>query len=340
MKPSIYDIADEAGVSIATVSRVLNNAPRVSPKTRKKILELMAAKGYIPKVMSSKITRLTVIIKGYFAHHRWSHFGPYESQILNGISTFCHRNSNMSLQVLPQRPDQPNEHILKHLQDNKTEGVIFIGSEEVLALDDLLLNNAITTLHCNALYEGRNGIAVDNAKGTKDILYQLNTLGHHHIAYIGHESTSWSEQERLNTWRSHMTSSGVSLAGLEYLQKSKLEDQNGLVRGYQLAKELLADKKSKCTAVLTQNSEYAGGALKAFHEAKISIPGQLSVVTFDDFPHLEYLTPSLSTIVQPLHQLGEEAAAGIVDIISGKRDSYREIVLPSICLRESSGPPL
>ena len=339
MKLNIYDIAEEAGVSIATVSRVLNNASRVSPKTRQKVLEIMASKQYTPKLMVNKLTNITVMIRGYLSGDRWAHFGPYESTILNGINNICHQQSHVNLQILPHRDDWADEHILKHLQSNKTEGVLFISSQNIMKLDSLLQENNIRTFHCNTRTPTGNHLIVDNQKGTHDMLYQLFSQGHRKIAYVGYQSQNWSESERLETWRQFLVERNIDPKPLEFCHPScPSSEQGGFPLGFQMAERLLKSQGDTATAVLTQNSEFAGGLIKGLNKANIAIPEQLSIVTFDDFAFLEYMTPSVSTISQPLYQLGEQSAQQLLAQLKGEQRDFNNTLNPTLCMRESTGP--
>jgi LacI family transcriptional regulator len=338
LKPNIYDIAKEAGVSIATVSRVLNNSSRVSAKTRKKILELMEAKGYTPKVMTSKLTQLTVFIRGYFYNGVWSHFGQYESLILNGITHGLSKESNINVQVLPYRSDTPDEHILKYLQNNNTDGVLFIGSHDDLHLSQLMESQNIKTIHCNTKAKDINYVAVDNAEGTKDVLQNLWDEGHRDIAYLGYDSNNWSEVERRKTWQGFLEQKNIHVGKLEFIQSlGEGQEQSGFVSGYRMGK-FIAKQEAKPTAILAQNSEYATGLVKSLLESGLSIPDAVSVVCYDDFPYLSYLTPSLSTVSQPLRKVGEEAARLILELISGTSKVAQVTLGAEIHRRESSGP--
>jgi DNA-binding LacI/PurR family transcriptional regulator len=339
LKLNIYDIAEEAGVSIATVSRVLNNAPRVRHKTRQKILDIMESKNYTPKLMSNRLTNITVLIRGYSISGRWCHFGSYESQILNGITKTCHRHTGINLQVFPYHTDLPDEHIVKHLQGNKTDGALLISSADIRSLDVLLQASNIKTFYCNTMSEQGNHIIVDNKKGTEDMLYQLYQQGHRRIAYFGYESQSWSEKERLESWRAFMKKMKIDDPNLEILHKSSSNmEQGGFAVGYQLTEQLLKIERGRPTAVFALNSEFAGGLMKALNQAEIKVPKAMSVVTYDDFPYLEYITPSISTISQPLYQLGEACAEQLIKNIKDEAGDYAKLLSPTLCMRESTGP--
>jgi DNA-binding LacI/PurR family transcriptional regulator len=338
LKPNIYDIAKDAGVSIATVSRVLNNSSRVSAKTRQKVLALMEEKGYTPKVMTSKITQITIFIRGYLNNGVWSHFGPYESTILNGLTHELSKHNNINVQVFPYRSGTPDEHIIKFLQNNNTDGVIFIGSDDDIHLGQLLEAENIRTLHCNTQGKGINYVSVNNQQGTLDMLQGLWNEGHRKIAYLGYDSHNWSEIERLKSWATFLSEKRVDDKKLRYVQNlNEGQEQSGLVSGYRMGK-FIGKQKVKPTAILAQNSEYGTGLLKALLESGLSLPDDMSVVCYDDFPFMSYLSPSLSTISQPLRKLGESAARSILEIISGATKTSQLILPAEIHIRESSGP--
>jgi LacI family transcriptional regulator len=184
--------------------------------------------------------------------------------------------------------------------------------------------------------EGVTNIILDQQHAAELALKHLVTLGHKQIAILRGHAQSPDSEYRWAAITKIAQELGVVLDPELVVQIDSTETTPNL--GYPSAKQLLG-KKRPFTALFAYNDISAIGAIRAFQEAGLRVPEDISVVGFDDIPAAEFNSPSLTTVRQPLRRMGEIAVEALIDQIEADADGQREIaVQPEIVLRESSGP--
>ncbi|WP_248928402.1 LacI family DNA-binding transcriptional regulator [Paenibacillus hamazuiensis] len=327
MKPTIYDIAKAAGVSTATVSKVINNTGKISEKTRKKILELMDELNYQPSVLASAM-------KGKFTYQVALLIpdmdNPIYSQYLKHIEA---RGQELGFSIVmcntDYNPEKEERHIAL-LRQKRVDGFIVASKfENEELLQKLLWDNVPVVLFAHERPEiVTDSVTVDDFLGGFIATEHLISQGHQRIGVVAMDSISC--QDRIRGYKSALQKAGITAdEELIVFGGPKLADAE------QTATSLL-DLKKRPTAVFGCNDVMAIGVMQAAKKRHISIPGELSVIGFDNTELCSIVTPELSSVAMPVHELGRKAIEVLVNKIEKSDDVKQRIrMLPELVLRES-----
>ncbi len=308
--PTIQDVADLAGVSIATVSRVMNNsAHRVSRDTRARVLRAIRELDYRPNALAKgllikKTMTIGIVIPDIS--------NPYYAEIVRGIQDTA---DNAGYAVILQNTDRKKDRILRYvylLREKLADGVIFSGG--AIHFPELLA--ALGELRERVVVIGRYdtdlpAVRVDNEGGALQATEHLAALGHRRIAFIGGPSVSTTIQDRLKGYRRALLQNGIE-ADRGLIKQSTLT----LEGGYRAAGELLAQPGAP-TAILAASDQMSFGAVRAVREAGLRVPEDVSVIGFDNLPLSACFTPPLTTVSIPRHDLGVAAVEMLLNLIAG-----------------------
>ena len=337
---TIKEIAKAAGVSISTVSRILNldKTLNVSEETRKRVLGIAEEMNYVTiKERKSKLKKYTIGIVCSFNETKELN-DPYFLSIRMAIEKKC-MEENIDFKSLYFSKILSNDtYNYKDL-----DGIIAIGifqNEEILKIKDLTTN--IVFIDSSPEEWEYDSIVVDLKYGAKKALDYLYYLGHRDIGYIGAKVIPHNNNNNNNnnngvelinyreaTYRDFMTA--INNFKSEWIFKGNftLED------GYYLMKEALKLKKIP-TAFFIASDPMAIGAYKAIQEEGYNIPNDISIVGFDDIATAQYLSPSLTTVKVFTDFMGETALEVLMERIIGERSLSKKIVLPvKLVIRDS-----
>ena len=304
--PTIYDVAERANVSIATVSRVLNSPEHVSKKTRLRILKAIDELGFVPKVDARERARKEIgrigVITPFFTL-------PSFSQRLRGIAAAL-VDSPYDLTVYPVDSKARLESYLTVLPYSKqVDGLIIVS----LPIDDVPLNrltqSKIPVLFLENHISGYPSIEIDNWLGGKMAAEHFISKGHTRYAYVGDtvtpEYTLQPENSRLEGYRKTLLTHDIELAD-EYIKLPVFPHRNQDKQVYELL-----DLENPPTAIFAATDDLALRVLKVAKKRNIRIPKDLAVIGFDDIDIAEYL--DLTTISQSLFESGKLAAEHLMD---------------------------
>ncbi|MGL4798325.1 MAG: LacI family DNA-binding transcriptional regulator [Cellulosilyticaceae bacterium] len=325
---TIKDIANQAGVSIATVSRVLNldTTLNVSDDTRKRIFEVAEALDYTPtKSRKSKKTTYTFgIIHWYTEEEQLS--DPYYLSIRIGVEKQCQKHH------IQFRFIQLNE-LPTALSD--IHGVIAIGKFGTNELSKIhVLDKPTLFVDSSPNPQCYDSVLVDFESGIKEALSYLYELGHHKIAYIGgseyvdNGSEIYSDPREM-TFKNFMSALGL----LE--EKWILKDLCTPNSAYHLMHQLL-DQKDLPTAAFIASDPMAIGAYKALSEKGLRIPEDMCIIGFDDIQTARYLVPSLTTIKVYTELMGTTAVDTLLEKLENKRSICKKVLLPTFLIKRDS----
>lgn len=339
---NIYEIAAAAGVSIATISRVLNNRSNVSPDTRRTVLECMHRLGYIPT--RGSIDRPPVI--GVLLEYSSPTLTAYVAEVVGGISYFSDRNG-LSLEILSL--DQPRireRGLTRYLREAGIDGAIVLLSNDK---SDYIRHLEEERFPCivmnNRVGEVVRFVDVDNAAGAEMALSHLTGLGHTRIAFIGGALANESLRTRFAVFRRWLESSKAEPADAYARIEPAAAGTNHLQEGYDKTRRLL-EMSVPFTAIFCASDELAFGSMRALLDAGLRIPADVSVVGFDDCEMAAYVQPGLTTVRQPLRDMGTKAARVLVEMIEGyRRGGWAGLAgptgiveTPRLVIRDSTGP--
>lgn len=296
---TIRDIAKEAGVSPAAVSRILNNDATLSAaeETRKRVLEAAHRLNYQKKHRRSKAAFVLGIVQWFSAEDELR--DSYYVMIRKGIEDFCVKHSIEIVRVF--RTDQDYRDSLA-----KVNGILCIGKFSKGRIEEFIsLCRNVIFLDMSAKDYPVTTLMMDFPHAVRQALDYLTGLGHRDIAYLGgKEYTSEGElvrDERRETYLQYMKEHELEYE--EYL----LEGSFSNASGYDMAKELLK-KKELPTAIFAASDAIAFGAIKAIQEEGMKIPEDISIVGFNDEEMSAFSSPALTTIHAPAYDMGQHGA--------------------------------
>lgn len=341
---NIYQIAKAAGVSIATVSRVLNNRSNVSPHTRRDVIACMKRLAYVPR--RGGVDRAPVIGALLEYSTPTAALTAYVAEVIGGISHYADQHG-LSLEVFSfDQPRIRERGLSEYLRETSIDGVvILLSNDRSKYIHDLNAEHYPCIVINNRMSETVRFVDVDNAAGARMALRHLADLGHRRIAFLGGNCNNESLRARFETHQDWLRETGVenpaSLALLDRPQHAS----NHLQEGYENTKRLL-DSSAAFSSLFCATDELAFGAIRALADRGFRVPSDISVVGFDDCEMASYSHPALTTVRQPLREMGSKAAHTLAELIDGYRHGAWEIGCrpggiveePKLIVRESTGP--
>ena len=307
--PTIIEVAAMAGVSTATVSRVLSRPEQVSEATRLHVLEIVRQSGYAPNVAARSLRTLRAA-KILLTVPDISN--PFFASVIRGAEEAA-RDAGYSVVVGDTRHDPVVEdQYADMLSRREVDGLIFLGHRLPDSLAPLLAREGAAAPIVNGCeYSpglGVPSVHIDNAAAGAEAIDHLAGLGHRAIGVITGPEISPISRDRLTGVRQaidrHGLSTGLCVRVGDYSAGS----------GFALAGQLLAEG---VTALFCFSDEMALGALSAVDDAGLTCPGNVSVMGFDDLPLARYFRPALTTIAQPKGMIGRRTVELLVDILRG-----------------------
>ena len=335
MAVTIKDVARLAKVSVATVSRVLNASPRVRDDTRARVLDIARELRFAPNGAARTLSRRRATALGVILPDL---YGEFFSELLRGIDLEAQRASH-ALLVSSSHHDARGVSIAVRAMRGRVDGLLVMAPEVSAASLAAALPDGLPTVILNTAPTAgaAASVSVDNRGGTRDVVQYLAQLGHRQLAFISGPPHNADASARFRGYRMAMRSAGLSVRD-EYLVHGDFTEEGG----WRAVRELVARRRPLPTALFAANDAMAVGALLALREADVDVPGEISVVGFDDIPIARYVTPGLTTVRVAIDVLGARAAAllfrALADPIA-PCDPRREVVPAELVVRHSCGPP-
>jgi len=333
-RATIRDIADLAGVSIATVSRVLNDRPDVAPETRETVMQVVREHGFSTnrgaRGLSSGRTGLIGLTLPMVAD---AYFGP----MLSGASEALYER-DMRIVLAPTFHEHDREvSMIERLMRGTTDGAILMLPEESASELRMLQRQGFPFVVVDPREAPPDGIAcisAMHAAGAKLATEHLLELGHRRIGAIAGAPGWYATEERLHGFRAALAVAGI-LLDPELITYSNWRIPSGTE-----AAEQLLSLPDPPTAIFGFNDNVAIGALHAAHKRGLSVPDELSVVGFDDTAQAVIVLPQLTSVRQPLAEMGRMGASLLMRLIEGQRvDALRVELSTKLVVRDSTAPP-
>ncbi|WP_167305929.1 LacI family DNA-binding transcriptional regulator [Nocardioides euryhalodurans] len=330
MPVTIRDVASDAGVSVATVSRALSGNGHVGPATRDRIAEAARRLGYQPNDLARSLHggatgTIAVLVPDIT--------NPFFPELVAGIQAVANEQENLLL--LCQTGEDPTTAVreLRHLRRKRVDGVVLVGG--LPATDDLgaaVGDLPVVTVDRDAGWPASWSVRADHRGGGRMATEHLVELGHEQIAHIAGPAALTVAQERLAGHREALQASGI-----EPDESLVVHGDFGEAGGYDALRTLLR-RRREFTAVFCSNDLAAVGALRALDEAGFRVPDDVSLVGFDDIHLARYLRPSLTTVRQPIHELGRRAATLLLEAAVGSRPEQHDVLDVELVRRDSTRP--
>ncbi|MEO8391685.1 MAG: LacI family DNA-binding transcriptional regulator [Chloroflexota bacterium] len=301
---SISDVAKLAGVSVTTVSRVMNNdAHRVNEQTRRRVLEAIETLNYVPnmlaRALASDKTRMIGVIVGDASD-------PYFATIVRGISDAAREHNYLTLMCNTDRIPEVELNYVRTLRDYNVDGIIFAGGglTEKTHLEELDgLISKLQANHVPVVALGNHALKVpqvrcDDTQCSYDMTEYLIRLGHRRIGFISGPDGLTTSALRLDGYRKALDKHGIPF------DAALVSSGDFTVEGGQRAADYFVASPNLPTAIFGANDREALGCLFQLQQHGIDVPGQVSVAGLDDIETAQYVYPSLTTIRIPMYEIG------------------------------------
>lgn len=337
MGATIRDVAKAAGVSVATVSYVLNNGPRaVRETTRAQVLEAVERLGYHPNALARGLAGHRVNTIGILFGRIEPEIvtNPYVTAVLQGVfAQSAELGYNVTL--FTQRWESAGISSLS-LKDGRCDGLLLVAPTRDTDVIPGVAALGMPAIAVSAAVEPGYGLPyvdVDNRRGAQLAVEHLLSLGHRRIAHLAGDYSQPSAEERQQGFSTAMMEAGLAVP-LEFV----IECGYGRGHGIAATRRLLSGPNPP-TAIFAANDTLALDVLKVARELGIRVPDQLSLVGFDDIQSAALVTPPLTTVRQPMAEIGAWATRLLDQLIDGKpADQQAHRATPEVVVRSSTAP--
>jgi LacI family transcriptional regulator len=331
---TIKDVAREANVSVATVSRVFNSSGPVRDETRARIREVAARLCYSPHVaarslITSRTSTLGILLPDLY--------GEFFSEVIRGMDQTAQRKGYHLLVSSSHDAKTEIEAALRAMR-GRVDGLIAMSPH--LDAPSLLANVPaglpVVLLNCQVSDDAYDALTIENRSGAYQMIQHLVALGHRSIAIIRGSQGNYDADERLLGYRAALQDSGIETRPEWEVQGDFTETS-----GFQAIEHLLSIRE-RPTAVFAANDAMAIGALSALRDAEVLVPDDIAVVGFDDIPLARYMNPPLSSVHVAIAELGIRAVETLLHAIDRKNEHTRrhQRLETTLVIRRSCGFPV
>ena len=333
MLMNMKEIARKAGVSVATVSYVLNRTGNVSDKTRREILQIIKKEGYVPNRMAKGLRAHKTDTIGVLAEDVTAFQTP---RIINGINSYMEsRGYHVLLSDLGMLKKIGGDYSripefrgeidvsLQLFESAQVDGIIYVAVHD-RDVSHLLegISEPLVYAYCYDDSEEYVYVTYDNKEITREAIRYLIGHGHRHIGVIMGCSDSKPAQMRFEAFKECMEENGLT-ADSRFVYAGDWEFESG-----RKAYESYREQKEQPTAVFAMNDLMALGFMDAALDDGRKLPDDVEVIGFDNRESCRYSRPRLTTVDLPLEKIGYEAGRTVLDLIHNQKPEKKEIILP------------
>ena len=340
MATTLHEVAQRAGVSAMTVSRVVNGRGRVDSETRQRVEEAIQALDYVPNriargLISQKTQTIGIIVPDIV--------NPFFAPVVRGAESAARKAGYRILLCNSEGDLRLEREYIEDLVAHRVEGLLLAPASDrsrssILSLlrggfPLVLIDRALPDADCDL-------IVSDNLQGARRLIEHLIATGHREIAHVSDAEDTSTGRERLRGY-----SEALEAAGIPFQTELVIRTTVDRIGGYRAAQEILA-RDPLPTAIFAVNNMTAVGTMEALRERGLSVPKNMGLVCFDDVEHLAVLSPILTVIDQPAETFGSLGVQLLLERMTGKASSRpRRIILQTdLIVRQSccvgSGVPV
>ncbi len=325
-------VAERVGLTPGTVSAVLNDSPAarsVPERTKSRIFAAARELNYRPNFLARALRVNRTNTLGVIAAEIGD---PYGSTVISGIENYLRKHDFFYLTVVHRHDKKLLESYSQLLLQRGVEGFITIDT----SIDQRLPLPAVAVAGHQRV-DGVTNIVIDHTKAARLALHHLFDLGHRNIAIMKGPRVSSDAEERWSSIKAVAAEFGIHIRPELTVELEGIDVARAPENAIPSAKELLA-RKHPFTAVFAYNDNAAVAMMRVIQEAGLRVPEDISVVGFDDIQAAAYTNPPLTTVRQPLRNMGEIAARTLLDLVEGRAEYVPEIAIePQLVVRASSG---
>ncbi|MFF5367194.1 LacI family DNA-binding transcriptional regulator [Streptomyces sp. NPDC013187] len=332
--PTLEEVAARAGVGRGTVSRVINNAAGVKESTREAVQRAIQELGYVPNLAARSLAgRRTDAVALVLTEPDWRVFAePFFSEIVRSLGDAL-TDTGMQLMLTLVRSDTERTRFLEYARGGRVDGVLLLSVHAGDRLPDMLAEARLPTV----MLGRRSGdeyvsyVDADNVGGARSAVSHLLARGRRAIATIAGPLDMYVAQCRLRGYQD-----ALALAGLTYEESLVVEGDFTEESGRRAMAELL-ERHPEIDGVLAASDTTAVGALHALRAAGRRVPQDVAVIGFDDFPLAQRTEPRLTTVRQPLEEMGRAMIRLLLEDMEEPSVAYRHVILRTeLQVRESA----
>lgn len=327
---TIYDVAREAGVSMATVSRVVNNNPNVKPQTRKRVFESIERLGYRPNAVarglaSKKTTTVGVVIPDIS--------NAIFAEVARGIEDIANMyRYNIILCNADKRKDKEIS-VINTLLEKQVDGLLFMGGTVTKEHLEAFKTSSVPIVLC-ATTDNNNSIPavdIDHEKAAFDAVSLLIQYGHRNIGMIsGTLQDPANGYARFQGYKKALEAAGIPLID-EHIRIGNYRYESGIE-----AMKYFIELADKPTAIFAATDEMAIGAIHTIQDANLKVPEDISVISVDNSRMASMVRPLLTTVAQPMYDIGAVSMRLLTKLMNKEQVEVTKIVLPhEVIVRKS-----
>lgn len=331
---TIIEVAKVAGVSKATVSRVLSGNGYVSQEKREKVYQAIAATDFRPNLLARNLaTKSSQTIGLVITNTLYT--GSYFTELMQHSARLMEQQGRQLLLVDGKHSAEEERAAIQFLLDLRCDGVIiyprFLTTDE---MDSIIAQHKHPILVINRRLRQHDSYCIysDQQRSSSAAVEQLIALGHREIAFITGSLDSPTGRERLAGYQTALTKHGIPINDALVVE-GKWQAQNGMTAVEQLLKQ-----GRTFTALVASNDDMAVGALKALATAQIAVPAQVAVIGFDDIPLAPFTIPALSSVKMPVTEMIQETIERLISMLDGGAMRNDKTFAGELIMRESVGP--
>ena len=334
MPITLQNIADHLGLSVATVSRALADVPTVAAKTRARVLAAAAAMGYYPNVMARRLQKQRTDTIGFVIPTFGLRFSdPFFSELLAGVGNAAAKHE-MDLLVSTCAPGPEELAVYERIvKQCRVDGMLVVRTRVQDQRIAYLVEHNFPFVAFGRTEQALDFpyIDVDGYAGLRALTQHLIDLGHHVIAYVSAPLELMFAKYRLQGYQDVLKANHL-LYDAALIQIGALTEQDG----YEAGKQLLCGDKAP-TAIIASNDLMALGVINAARACGLQVGRDVAVAGFDDIPVSSHAQPPLTTIHQPIYEIGRRSCEMLITLLSGQRLATPQVLLqPELVVRQST----
>ncbi|MFF9042482.1 LacI family DNA-binding transcriptional regulator [Streptomyces parvulus] len=333
--PTMADVARSAGVSVATVSHVLNDTRPVLPDTRRAVLDAVEELGYIPNTLARSLVTSRTRSIGLAVS---AISNPYFTEILQGVEASALEHGYGLLIADPHDDPVHEREVVRMLHERRVDGMIVAPSAEPKDLVAYLGRHRVPAVLLDRVVEvpEEDGaprfdqVCAESAEPTARLVGHLAGLGHRRVGLVAGRPGLSTTRERITGYRH-----GLAAAGLPYDERLLVHGDSEADGGTRATAALLSLAVPP-TALVTANNAMTIGALRALRDRGLSVPGDIALCCFDDFAWADLFTPRLTAVAQPSRDLGAQAVRLLLERLAAPDRPARTVRLPCAFVHRTS----
>lgn len=329
---TIYQVSEAAGVSLATVSRVMNGNAKVSERTRKKVEDAMASLGYQPNAIAQSLASNRTNSVGLLVSEL---HGSYFGDLMSTVEHVLKQNGKHVIITAGHVDEKREQEAIEFLKSRRCDALILhaeaVSDDYLKTLSDSNIPIVVINRNVDGLED--KCFVVDNENGGYMATKAALEAGHKHIAYISGPLFKKDASDRLAGHKRALQEAGIAF------EESSVFEGDFHESSGQAGMQQLQDTFPGFTALVCANDEMASGAMTAAREIGYDIPAQLSIVGFDNVLFSRYLYPKLTTIDNPIQAMGEMAAYWVLQHVYDIKSPVpiKHLFVPEMVKRDTLG---